>query len=60
MSMPAKFEFIPSGAATALLPTGGNHKPITVIGTEVRQQHEALIAETVGDLSNPSYFFLLA
>jgi tRNA-splicing ligase RtcB (3'-phosphate/5'-hydroxy nucleic acid ligase) len=34
MSMPAKFEFIPSGDATALLPTGGNHKPITVIGTE--------------------------
>lgn len=34
MSTPTKFEMIPSGDATALLPTGGNQKPITVIGTE--------------------------
>lgn len=34
MSMPSKFEFMANGEATALLPTGGNHKPITVIGTE--------------------------
>ncbi len=30
----SKFEMIPTGEATAFLPTGGNHKPITVIGTE--------------------------
>jgi tRNA-splicing ligase RtcB len=30
----AKPEFISTGEATAILPTGGNHKPITVIGTE--------------------------
>src|SRR5258705_12269537 len=27
-------QFIPSGEATAILPTGGKHTPITVIGTE--------------------------
>src|SRR3954467_155904 len=27
-------QFIPSGEATAILPTGGKHAPITVIGTE--------------------------
>lgn len=31
---PHKFEMIESGEATAILPTGGKHKPITVIGTE--------------------------
>src|SRR5690606_24173642 len=31
---PRKFEMIESGEATAILPTGGKHKPITVIGTE--------------------------
>jgi tRNA-splicing ligase RtcB len=34
MTAPSKFEIIPNGEATAILPTGGNHKPITVIGTE--------------------------
>src|ERR1044071_3958137 len=27
-------QFIPNGEATAILPTGGKHTPITVIGTE--------------------------
>lgn len=34
MTTTSKFEIIPNGDATAILPTGGNHKPITVIGTE--------------------------
>lgn len=34
MSTESKFEIIPSGEATAILPTGGRTKPITVIGTE--------------------------
>ncbi|RIK78661.1 MAG: RtcB family protein [Planctomycetota bacterium] len=34
MSTEAKFEMLPSGEATAILPTGGRTKPITVIGTE--------------------------
>jgi tRNA-splicing ligase RtcB len=31
---PSKFTMTASGEATAILPTGGKHKPITVIGTE--------------------------
>jgi tRNA-splicing ligase RtcB len=31
---PSKHEMIASGEATAILPAGGKHKPITVIGTE--------------------------
>jgi tRNA-splicing ligase RtcB (3'-phosphate/5'-hydroxy nucleic acid ligase) len=31
---PSKFQMIANGEATAVLPTGGRHKPITVIGTE--------------------------
>jgi tRNA-splicing ligase RtcB len=34
MSTGKKFEMLPSGEATAILPTGGRTKPITVIGTE--------------------------
>jgi tRNA-splicing ligase RtcB len=34
MTTTSKFEIIPNGDATAILPTGGSHKPITVIGTE--------------------------
>ncbi|MGE0609887.1 MAG: RtcB family protein [Pirellulales bacterium] len=37
------FELIPTGDATALLPTGGKTKPITVIGTpEIRQTFDDL------------------
>ena len=34
MSTDHSHQFIPNGEATAILPTGGNHSPITVIGTE--------------------------
>ena len=33
-SVPSKFQMIADGEATAILPTGGKQKPITVIGTE--------------------------
>src|SRR6187401_2559018 len=55
MTIDEPLTFIPDGEATALLPTGGKHAPITVIGTEAIRQtfDEMCIQQAINSRTAP-------